>query len=353
MGLKTYIIKRVIYMLFLIWFVLTLNFIIFEVMPADPTQFFTGRLQGRTITEAKLQELLQTWGLLDPIEVRYSKYVTNMLTFNFGHSISTGKPVAELISVALPNTIMLMGVSTVVSIIIGVLTGAVAAYKRGGKLDTTLVLASLTTYALPTFWMGMLALIIFGRNLGPLGFFPVGGTLSNFPNGLPPPLLQTSAIQVGNLFTIPGISIPSLVEIYDRAWHLFLPAAVLTVFQYGGYLLLTRATMVESLSEDYIVTARAKGVKERTVILRHALKNASLPIITSVALAFGFMLSGAIITETVFSWPGLGRLTIVAINNVDYPILHVLFYVIALCVILANFVADLLYGVVDPRIKYG
>jgi peptide/nickel transport system permease protein len=111
--------------------------------------------------------------------------------------------------------------------------------------------------------------------------------------------------------------------------------------------------MVETLSEDYIVTARAKGVKERTVVLKHALRNASLPIITSVALAFGFMLSGAIITETVFSWPGLGGTTWDSIQRYDYPILHVIFFVIALCVIIANFVADLLYGIADPRIKYG
>jgi peptide/nickel transport system permease protein len=169
---------------------------------------------------------------------------------------------------------------------------------------------------------------------------------TQYPTGAPPPLFELQVLSW-------KLVVPSLEEMLDRLWHLALPATVLVLFQYGGYLLLTRATMVEALSEDYIVTARAKGVNERLVLFKHAFKNASLPIITQAALAFGFMLSGAIITESVFSWPGLGGLTWHAIQLYDYPILHVVFYVIAVCVILANFVADLLYGVVDPRIRYG
>ncbi len=344
MGLKGYIIKRVIYMLFLIWFVLTLNFIIFEVMPGNPLEFFAGR--PGALTAERVEQLMRLWGLRDPLHVKYYRYITNMLTFQFGTSPRSGKAVVDLISEAVPNTLTLIGTSTIISIILGVLTGAIAAYKRGGKLDTTLVTTSLVTYSLPTFWMGMLFLIIFGLQLN---WFPLGKTVSywtQYPTGLPPPALELSISSW-------KLVIPSLEELADRIWHLAIPATVLVLFQYGGYLLLTRATMIESLSEDYIVTARAKGVRERLVVFKHAFRNASLPILTSAALAFGFMLSGAIITETVFSWPGLGGLTWRAIQLYDYPILHVLFYVIAVCVILANFVADLLYGVVDPRIKYG
>ena len=135
--------------------------------------------------------------------------------------------------------------------------------------------------------------------------------------------------------------------------HMFLPMLTLVLFQYGGFLLLTRATMMETLTEDYVTTAKAKGVKQRTILYRHALKNASLPIITSIAITFGFVLSGAIITETVFTWPGLGTWIWQAIQIKDYPVLQASFYIIALCVIVANFIADLLYGVIDPRIKYG
>jgi len=136
-------------------------------------------------------------------------------------------------------------------------------------------------------------------------------------------------------------------------WHLFLPVVVLTLFLYGSFLLLTRATMMETLTEDYITTARAKGLKERAILFKHALKNASLPVITNAAIAIGFILSGAIITEQVFNIPGLGQWTWAAIPYKDYPVLHCIFYLTALCVIIANFIADILYGVVDPRIKYG
>jgi peptide/nickel transport system permease protein len=138
-----------------------------------------------------------------------------------------------------------------------------------------------------------------------------------------------------------------------RLKHLFLPVVTLTLFQYGGYLLLTRATMLEALTEDYIVTARAKGVRERSILYKHALRNASLPLITNIAISFGFMLSGAIITEQVFTYQGLGWWLWDAINRADYPVLNAMFYIIALCVVAANFLSDLLYGVVDPRIRYG
>jgi len=343
LGLKKYIARRLVYTLILIWFVLTLNFIIFEVMPGNPLEFFAGR--PGSLTAEKVEELLRLWGYYDPWHVKYFKYITNMLTLQFGRSARTGRPVLEIISEAVPNTIVLMGVSTIISIMIGILLGVIAAHKRGGTLDTGLTFTSLITYSLPTFWMGMMFLLIFGLQLK---WFPIGKVVSywpQYPTGLPPPFLEFQIFS----FTI---RIPSIEEFIDRLWHLTLPAMVLVLFQYGGYLLLTRATMIEALTEDYIVTARAKGLKERAVLYKHALKNASLPLITSIAMAFGFMLSGAIITETVFSWPGLGGLTWRAIQLYDYPILHVLFYIIALCVIIANFIADLIYGIIDPRIKY-
>lgn len=344
MGLKSYLTKRVIYMIFLVWFVLTLNFIIFEVMPGNPLEFFAGR--PGSLTPERVEELKRIWGFYDPMHVKYFRYIQNMLTLQFGTSARSGKAVSVIIREALPNTFLLMGLSTLISIVLGILTGAIAAYKRGGKTDSALVVGSLVTYSLPTFWMGMIFLIIFGLYLG---WFPIGKTVSywpEYPSGFPPPLFQTQILSW-------NLAIPSLEELVNRLWHLTLPCATLVLFQYGGFLLLTRATMMEALSEDYILTARAKGVKERVVIFKHALKNASLPIITSAAISFGFMLSGAIITETVFSWPGLGGLIWRAIQLYDYPILHVVFYVIALCVIIANFIADLLYGVIDPRIKYG
>jgi len=338
MGLRGYIAKRLIYTVFLVLFVLTINFIIFEVMPGSPVDFFIGNAR-QVLTPEKIASIMRRWGLDQPWHVRYLTYLRRMLTWDFGESspASGSVPVGPMIMNYLPNTLLLMGLSTILSILIGVIFGVIAAYRRGGLFDSTSVIASLITFSLPTFWMGLVFITIFQ------GILPAGRIVGD---NMPP----------WNFNFIFGtqISYPTTVEIISRIQHLVLPTAVLVLFQYGNYLLLTRATMLETLTEDYILTARAKGLKERSIIFKHALKNASLPIITSSALAFGFLISGAMITENVFSYPGIGWLTLNAIMvTQDYPVLHVIFYVTALTVIIANFTSDLLYGVIDPRIKYG
>jgi peptide/nickel transport system permease protein len=320
--------------------VLTLNFIIFEVMPHDPIQLFEGSKE--ILTAAKIASIMHQWGLDQPWYIRYATYVKNMVTFNFGTNAPGIQPpdVASYIMQYLPNTLVLMGASTLFAILIGVTLGVIAAYKRGGTFDSGAVITSLVTFSLPTFWMGMLAIYIFSLNL----------------RILPPGRMVDDFMPAWNTYIALGtrISIPTGVEILSRIKHLILPVGVLTLFQYGNYLLLTRATMLETLTEDYILTAKAKGLRERTIIFKHALKNASLPIITSSALAFGFLIGGAIITETVFSYPGIGYLTITSLTTtLNLSVLHVIFYITALTVIFANFVSDLLYGVIDPRIKYG
>jgi len=328
LGLRSYIIKKIIYLIILVFFVITLNFIIFMLMPGDPTAVLAS--SARLKTQEQVEIVRKLYGLNDPLYVRYFKYLQNMLTFNFGFSYFTGRAVSEEMGMRLTNTLLLVGISTIVSIIIGILLGVIAAAKRGKLFDSFSVTASLITYSLPSFWIGMVLLLIFAVWLR---WFPIGGVV-------PPEWAQNPPSNI-------------LVEIQGRAYYLFLPVVTLVLFQYGGYLLLTRAVMLESLTEDYIVTAKAKGVKERVILFKHALKNASLPLITNIAISFGFMLSGAIITEQVFSYPGLGLWLWDAIAFVDYPVLQAMFYIIALCVIVANFIADLLYGVIDPRIKYG
>jgi peptide/nickel transport system permease protein len=326
MGLRSYIIKRIIKSIALILFVLTLNFIIFELMPGDPMQFFisAGKMKPEMIEEVK-----KVYGLNEPAHVRYYKYIVNMLTWNFGYSFYTTTPVAEEVLRRIPNTLLLVGLSTVLSIIIGVILGVYAAQKRGSLYDSFSVITSLTTYSLPSFWIGMILILIFHVYLD---WFPGAGA---WPRdwAINPPQ---------NIFEV----------ISGRMYHLFLPLLTLTIFSYGGYLLLTRATMLETLTEDYIVTAKAKGLSERTILFKHALKNASLPLITNVALAFGYLFTGAIITEQVFTYPGLGEYLWRAVYFKDFPVLQAMFYIIALAVIIANFIADLAYGIVDPRIKY-
>lgn len=327
MGVRTYILKRIIYMVILLLFVITVNFMIFVLMPGNPIEFLVG---GHRLKPEQIERLYKLYGLDQPLWGQYVTYVRNMLTWDFGYSFYSTKPISEEMLYFLPNTLLLMGSTTVLSMIIGIILGVLAAHKRGGIFDSVAVVGSLITYSLPSFWMGMIFLIIFSYNLH---WFPAGHTIPAQWVISPP--------------TNP------LVIITTRLWYLFLPLLTLVLFLYGGYLLLTRAVMLETLTEDYVITARAKGLKERTVLFKHALKNASLPLITQGALSFGFMISGAIITEQVFVYPGLGKWIWDAITFYDYPVLQAIFYIIALCVIIANFAADLLYGVIDPRVKYG
>lgn len=255
-----------------------------------------------------------------------------MLTFQFGVSFQNGVPITTQIiqQQRLQNTLLLLGSSTIIAIIIGIVIGIVASARRGSFLDSFSVTASLSTFALPTFWIGLVLILVFAEGLH---WFPPGG------------IAPAS-------FSIPGAAPDALTQFLVHLQYLTLPALTLTLFSYGGFVLLTRATMLESLNEDYIVTARAKGLSNRVILFRHAFKNASLPVVTNAALAFGGILAGAIITETVFAWPGLGFWLFQAVQSKDFPVMQAMFYLIALTVIAANFIADVLYGVIDPRIRY-
>jgi len=326
MGLRGYLIKRIIYTIILIFGVITLNFFIFQAMPGNQLEAY---IHKPTITKQEIQKLINAFGLGKPWYVQYPTYIKSMLTFNFGVTdIQMGnQQVSSLIIERLGNTILLIGSADILAVIVGILLGAYAAHERGKLFDSASIIVSLATFSLPTFWMALVAQSIFGFGLH---WLPIQGWQT-----LPP---------------VTGGFIPYWL---DRLHYVILPGIVLFLFTYGGFLLLTRACVLETMTEDYVLTARAKGVKERTVLFRHILKNASLPIITNVALQFGFMLSGAIITEAVFQYAGLGTLIINAIDLREVPVMQAIFYIIALCVIIANLVADLLYGLLDPRVRYG
>lgn len=330
MGLKAYIARRIVYMLILIFLIATVNFLLFNLMPGTTLSKYVANLGGVAMTEERLNELKAAYGLDQPIHVRYVLYIRNMVTWNFGYSYETRNYVQDDILRVLPNTLVLMGIAELGAMLVGILLGVVAAYKRGGSLDTFLITTSLATYSVPVFWIGWLVLSAFSLNLK---WFPVGGLVPKDWAFNPP----TSILQY----------------VSGRLYMLTLPAFTLFIFLFGGWILLTRATVLETITEDYVTTARAKGLPERTVLFKHVLKNASLPLITSAALTFGFLISGAIITETVFSYGGMGLMIWAAIATTDIPVMQAFFFVIALLVVVANFVADLLYGVIDPRIKYG
>jgi peptide/nickel transport system permease protein len=326
------------------------------VMPGNPVDLF---VPSRGISKEQYDQLVkafkQKWGLDQPIYIQFFTYVTRMLTWDFGTSMYKGTPVADEIMYRIPWTLLLVGVATTLSIIFGVVLGVVAAHKRGSALDTGILVTSLITGSLPTFWIGLVLITIFSISLRwfPTGhIFPPDWGVGNvaFPQAYKVSILNNgTSISCVIAMDFSG----TLTLLSGFIQHAFLPVLTLTIFLFGGNTLLTRATMLETLTEDYVVTARAKGLDEQKVLFKHALKNASLPIITSVALSFGFLFSGATITETVFSWEGLGRWIYEAVEVGDYFAMQAIFYIIALCVIIANIVADLLYGIVDPRVKYG
>ncbi|MHA2427229.1 MAG: ABC transporter permease [Candidatus Hermodarchaeia archaeon] len=340
MGLRGYLVKRVIIAIILFLAVLVFNFFIFRlpvfVLGMDPAALYIN--PDMDIEDIERLRVLYhlppenaTW--YDWF-LHFVAYMQNMLTGNFGQSFMSFRPVLMEIMERLPNTLLLMGTSMIFAVILGVVTGILAASRHGGVLDTSLITVSLTLYSLPVFWMGMLFLLglsILPRMLWGFTLFPDGRTVS-----------------------IPG-TVPNNPISYalDVAWHLVLPCSVLTLGFFGGYMLLMRNTLVDVLTEDYILTARAKGLEERTVLYKHAVRNAFLPLISIVAINFAFIISGAVLTETVFSWHGIGRLLYSSLIGNDWPVAQAIFWMIALTVIVANILADLLYGVLDPRIRYG
>ncbi|NVM23330.1 MAG: ABC transporter permease [Desulfobacterales bacterium] len=328
MGLRTYILKRIFFSFVILYFVITVNFIIFMLMPGDPVSMLASQMKLKE--PEMIEAVTKAFGLDQPIHVRYVKYVINMVTGQFGYSYVTRRPIASEIGMRLQNTLVLCIPPEIFSVIIGIVLGVIAANKRGKLIDSASVVTSIIGWSLPVYWMAMQFILIFAYQLG---WFPPGHSVPMYWRYLPP---QTIWEDWGT-----------------RLWHLVLPWTTLFLWSYGGYLLLTRAQMLECITEDYVVTARAKGFKERTVLFKHTLKNALLPIITEAAVYFGFMLGGAIITEQVFKYPGLGWWIWQSIGYRDYPALQAIFFIIAICVIIANFIADLLYGVIDPRVKYG
>lgn len=273
----------------------------------------------------QIEILKRRFHIGEPLHVQYVYYLTNLLQGEFGYSYRTQRPIVEEIAQVLPNTLLLLGVSTLLSIVIGIVLGIFAASRRGRLTDVAILFLGMTFFALPTFWIGLILLLVFGYFL-PL--FPLRGTVS-----IPVPADPIAAAA-------------------DVMWHLTLPAVTLILFFFAQYAVIMRNSLLSVLTEDYIMTARAKGLDERMILFKHALKNAMLPMVTIVAMGLGGVFSGAIITETVFSWQGVGQYLWTAIQVSDYPVMQAVFFIIAVAVILANFAADILYGLLDPRIKY-
>ncbi len=332
MSLRRYLLKRIGIAAILFFAVLIFNFFLFRlpifVLGMDPMSLYIDPdMEIETI-----ERLREIYGIperdagFDVWLNHFYLYVQNMITLEFGNSFVSYRPVVQDIMDRLPNTLILMGTSTILTIIVGVAAGIITASRHGGKFDTAMLTVGLSLYSFPVFWVGIMLLLFFGFYI-PL--FPIGHTQS-FPTPANP-----------------------LERILDLIWHMVLPVTTLTLTFYGSYLLLMRNTLIDVLTEDYILTAKAKGLQERTILFKHGLRNAFLPLITVIAINFAFIVSGAVLTETVFAWFGMGRLLFSSLSSYDWPVSQAIFWLIAICVIVANILADVLYGILDPRVKYG
>ena len=243
---------------------------------------------------------------------------------NFGISYQSRQPVWNEISAAIPATVALVGVSAILSAVIGTIGGIVAAWRRNTWKDHAITSGTMVFYSMPDFWLGMILLVVFAVVLG---WFPVGG------------IVDAGSTETG------------LARLLDQAHHMFLPALTLTLAYLGEYALITRSSLLDVMGEDYLTVARAKGLRDAVVRNRHAVPNALLPVVTLAAINFGFVLSGAIAVEAVFSWPGLGKATADAIRGPDLPMLQGLFLLFSASVIVFNLLADLTYAWLDPRVE--
>jgi peptide/nickel transport system permease protein len=304
-------------------FVICFNFFLFRVVESDPV---ASLFRGRNLTPAQRAELREEFGLDGSKGEQFVRYLQQTAQLNLGRSYRSNQPVSSEIWERAWPTIALVGVSALFSAVFGIFIGIVAAWKRRTKSDYGWTGFSMATYSMPDFWLGMLLLVTFAVALG---WFPVGG------------------------ITDPGSDATGIAKLFDQAQHMFLPALTLTLAYLGEYALVMRSSLLDTMREDYLTLARAKGLRDVVVRNRHAVPNALLPVVTLIAINFGFVLSGAIAVETIFSWPGLGLLTYDALKGPDLPMLQGLFLVFSAAVIFFNLVADLLYGFLDPRVRAG
>lgn len=321
--LSIYILKRLLQAVPLIAFVMAINFWIMHAAPGDPVTFLYGSLHD--VSAEQMQRLREQMGLTQPLHIQFVRYLRQLLHGDLGFSVINRKPVLTLILERLAPTVLLMSSAFVFSGLLGGLWGVLSAVKARTQVDYWVTVISLFGYSMPTFWLGLLLILVFSLNLG---WLPTMGMVTLGSEG------------------------SGLTGLMDVLRHLVLPTITLGAYYLAIYARLIRSSMLEVLSQDYINTARAKGLSGKTVYYKHALRNALLPVITIAGIQIGFMFTGAVLTETIFAWPGMGGLTYQAILQRDYALLMGLFFMVSVCVVLMNLVTDVFYTIVDPRIRY-
>ncbi len=322
-----FVIKRLAQVVVVLFLILTVLFVLFRLAPGDPVE----RMIDPEMSVEEANNLIKELGLDQPILTQYTIYLKNFVVGQFGHSFHYGDPVIKIIGEKLPNTILLFTTAVLLSALVGISWGKIAAWSKGKSKDVVLTIASLVTHTLFLPWLALLLVWLFGFQLG---WFPIGGMMSTTEESILEldPAWWEAALDVG--------------------YHMVLPLTTLFLIHFGSYLLVMRSSMLDTLKEDYIVTARAKGLSEKDIRNRHAAPNAMLPVVTSVGLSLAFSINGGALTETVFSWPGIGRELVFAVSHNDYPLAQACFILIATVVLFANVIVDVLYAYLDPRIRY-
>ena len=324
-GFLRLVAERLGFLVLTVWIVTTITFVLFRLMPGDPTLAYL----SPTFNDDTRRALLASFGLDKPLWQQYLIYMGNLLQGDLGMSFLQRVPVSQLLGDALPNTIILTLVSLSCAYAFGIVAGAFLAFHRGSAIEAAAIPAALATRSAPEFWLGMLLLAGLAFQLG---WFPTGGAVA------------------------PGSSLGTIGERITSAdfWHhLALPAITLTLYLQGLPLLLMRATMLEVLGDEFIVMARMKGLSRWSIVMRHAARNALLPVVTAFALGLGASVGGNVVIETVFAWPGVGRVLVQAVQGADYPVAQGAFILISVVLATMNTIADLAYAWLDPRVSVG
>jgi peptide/nickel transport system permease protein len=333
--MRNYILRRLAHTIPVLIGVATVVFLALRLIPGDPAI----ALAGEKASAQEIEQMREALGLNQPLPVQYAQFMTRALTLQLGRSIRTGGDVGTELVTNFAPTIELSVTALFIALILGLPAGIIAAIKRHTPVEYATMLVSLVGISMPVFWIGLMLIYWLGAIAG---WFPLSGTVTNTVD------LPTRT----HFYTLDALLAGDFGGFLDVVWHLVLPAITLSTVTLAIVSRMARSSMLEVLSSDYLTTARAKGLKEHGVVLRHALKNALIPVVTVIGLQAGALLSGAVLTETVFGRVGVGRYIVMAITSRDYPVVQSTVLVVAFFVVVINLITDILYAALDPRIRY-
>lgn len=337
-SLRRYILVRIALTVPMVFILGTLVFLVLRIVPGDPVTSNLGPKGTPALREAMIREL----GLDQPLIVQYGNFLWDIVTLDFGNALTSGqRPIVDELGERLPATLELVIPAVLLAFAIGIIPGTYAAVKRRKPADYTLRMYSVIVYSMPIFWLGQLLQLFFGVQLG---WFPVAGRIDA--------ITGTTLDRTTNILTLDALITGNWSALGSAIEHLVLPVFTLGLILSGVFLRLTRINVMETLQQDYVTASRARGIRERVVVYKHALKNAMIPVITLIGLQVAILLAGAVLTESVFSWPGMGRYLVNRIALRDYTAVQSVITMFALLVALVSLAVDIVYSLLDPRVRY-